>query len=52
MKAGSYSDNDDVLEHTLQQEWERRTQRREEREFHVSANTLQDILMDYVNADN
>ena len=39
MKGDSYIDNDDVLEHTLQRERERRTQRREEREFHASANT-------------
>ena len=52
MKGDSYIDNDDVLEHTLQRERERRTQRREEREFHASANTLRDILTDYVNADN
>ena len=52
MKGDSYIDNDDVLEHTLQGELERRTQRREEREFHASANTLRDILTDYVNADN
>ena len=26
-KGDSYIDNDDVLEHTLQREWERRTQR-------------------------
>ena len=51
MKGDSYTDNDDVWEHTLQ--WEReRTQRREEREFHASANTLRDILTDYVNVDN
>ena len=48
----SYIDNDDVLEHTLTREQERRTQRREEREFHASANTLRDILTDYVNAHN
>ena len=52
MKGDSYIDNDDVLEHTLQRERERRTQRREEREFYASASTLQDILTDYVNADN
>ena len=52
MKGDSYIDNDDVLEHTLQRERERRTQRREEREFHASANTLRDILTDYVNADD
>ena len=52
MKGDSYIDNDDVLEHTLQGELERRTQRREGREFHASANTLRDILTDYVNADN
>ena len=51
MKGDCYIDNDDVLEHTLQRERER-TQRREEREFHASANTLRDILTDYVNADN
>ena len=51
MKGDSYIDNDDVLEHTLQRERER-IQRREEREFHASANTLRDILTDYVNADN
>ena len=39
MKGDSYIDNDDVLEHTLHRERERRTQRREEREFHASANT-------------
>ena len=47
MKGDSYIDNDDVLEHTLQQERER-TQRRKERELHGSANTLQDILTDYL----
>ena len=52
MKGDSYIDNDDVLEHTLQRERERRTQRREEREFHASANTLRDILTNYVNAGN
>ena len=52
MKGDSYIDNDDVLEHTLQRERERRTQRREEREFYASVSTLQDILTDYVNADN
>ena len=51
MKGDSYIDNDDVLEHTLQRERER-TQRRKERELHGSANTLQDILTDYVNADD
>ena len=51
-KGDSYIDNDDVLEHTLQRERKRRTQRREEREFHASTNTLRDILTDYVNADN
>ena len=51
MKGDSYIDNDDVLEHTLQRERER-TQRRQERKFHASANTLRDILRDYVNADN
>ena len=51
MKGNSYIDNDDILEHTLQRERER-TQRREEREFHASANTLWDILTDYVNVDN
>ena len=39
MKGDSYIDNDDVLEHTLQRGWER-TQRREERKFHASANTF------------
>ena len=39
MKGDSYIDNDDVLEHTLQWGWER-TQRREERKFHASANTF------------
>ena len=52
MKGDSYIDNDDVLEHTLKRERERRTQRREEREFHASANTLRDILTNYVNAGN
>ena len=52
MERDSYIDNDDVLEHTLRWEWEKKTQRREEREFYVSVNTLQDILLDYVNADN
>ena len=47
MKGDSYIDNDDVLEHTLQREWER-TQRRDKREFHASAKTLRDILTDYV----
>ena len=51
MKGDSYIVNDDVLEHTLQRERER-TQRREEHEFHASANTLRGILTDYVNADN
>ena len=51
MKGDSYTDNDDVLERTLQRERER-TERREEREFHASANTLRDILTDYVNADD
>ena len=51
MKGDSYIDNDDVLEHTLQRE-RGRTQRRQEREFHASVNTLRDILTDYVNADN
>ena len=51
-KGDSYINNEDVLEHTLQQEGERRTKRREEREFHASANTLLDILTDYANADN
>ena len=50
MKGDSYTDNDDVLEN-LQREREG-TQRREECEFHASANTLRDILTDYVNADN
>ena len=40
MKGDSYIDHDDVLEHTLQRERERKTQRREEREFHASANML------------
>ena len=52
MKRDSYVDNDDVLEHTLQRERERRTKRREEHEFHASANMSRDILTDYVNADN
>ena len=51
MKGDSYIDNDDVLKHTLQRERER-TQRRDEREFHASANTLRGILTDYVNAGN
>ena len=51
MKEDSYIDNDDVLEHTLQQERER-TQIREEHEFHASASSLRVILTDYVNADN
>ena len=51
MKGDSYTDNDDVLEYTLR-ERESKTQRREEREFHASANTLRDLLTDYVNADN
>ena len=51
MKGDSYIDNDDVLEYTLR-ERESKTQRREEREFHASANTLRGILTDYVNADN
>ena len=51
MKGDSYIDNDDVLEYTLR-ERESKTQRREEREFHASANTLRDLLTDYVNADN
>ena len=50
MKGGSYIVNEDVLEHTLQLECER-TQRREEHEFHASANTLRDIQTDYVNAE-
>ena len=37
MKGDSYINNDDVLEHTLHRERERRTQRREECEFHASA---------------
>ena len=52
MKGDSYINNDDVTEHNLQRERKRRTQRREEREFHASANTLLDILTDYANADN
>ena len=36
MKGDSYIDNDDVLEHTLQREWDK-AQRREEREFYASA---------------
>ena len=40
MKGDSYIDHDDVLEHTLQRERERKTQRREDREFHASANML------------
>ena len=51
MKGDSYINNDDVLEHTLQREQER-IQRREEREFHASADTLLDILTDYANAEN
>ena len=51
-KGDSYINNEDVLEHTLQQEGDRRTKRREECEFHASANTLLDILTDYENADN
>ena len=50
MKGDSCIDPDDVLEHTLQRERERKTQRREEREFHASANTLWDILTEYVHA--
>ena len=52
MKGDSYINNDDVVEHTLQQERERRAQRREEREFYASANTLRDILTNCVNAGN
>ena len=52
MKGDSYINNEDVLEHTLQREGERRTQRKDEREFHASTNTLLDILTVYVNADN
>ena len=52
MKGDYYMDNDDVLEHTLQRKWERRTQRREKREFHASVNVLRDILTNYVNAGN
>ena len=52
MKGDSYIDNDDVLEHTLQRKRGRMTQRREEREFDESANTLRDILMNYVNVGN
>ena len=37
MKGDSYIDNDDVLEYTLQREWERRTQRRKSVNFmHLS----------------
>ena len=37
MKGDSYIDNDDVLEYTLQREWERRTQRRKNVNFmHLS----------------
>ena len=36
-KGDSYINIDDVLEHTLNWERERKTQRREEREFHASA---------------
>ena len=49
-KGDSYINIDDVLEHTLNWERERKTQRREKREFHASANTLWDILTEYVNA--
>ena len=52
MKKDSYIDNGDISEQTLQRKRERRTQRREEREFHASANMLRDILTDYVNADS
>ena len=52
MKGDSWINNDDVLEHTLLQDRERRTQRKEESEIHASDNTSQDILTDYVNADN
>ena len=50
MKGDSYIDSEDDLEHTLQLERER-TQRREEHEFHASANMLRDIQTDYVNAE-
>ena len=50
MRGDFYIANDDILEHTLQQERER-TQRRGNMNF-MAANTLRDILMDYVNADN
>ena len=52
MKGDSYINNDNVLEHTLQRERERRTQGREEHEFHTSTNTLRDILTNYVKAGN
>ena len=53
MKGHSYINNDDIQrEHTLHRERERRTQRREEREFHASASMLLDILTEYANADN
>ena len=53
MKGHSYINNDGIQrEHTLQRERERRTQRREEREFHASASMLLDILTEYANADN
>ena len=52
MKGDSFIGNDNVLEHTLQRERERRTQRREEHEFHTSANKLRDILTNYVKAGN
>ena len=52
MKGYSYINSDEVLENTLRRELERRTQGREEREFHASASTLLDILTDYANADN
>ena len=47
MKGDSDIDNDDILEHLLQREWERT-----KRSANASANTLRDILTDYVNADN
>ena len=52
MKKDSYIDNGDISEQTLQRKRERRTQRRQERKFHASANMLRDILTDYVNADS
>ena len=52
MKGDSYINNYDVLEHSVQRERERRTPRRDECEFHASANTLREILTKYVNAGN